>query len=345
MIEAAPFPQEEQRVNALKKIRMLDTPIEQRFERLTRMVCRLMDVPISIFNLIDDQEQFYKSAQGINAVRAPREGAFCTHAFHEPDMLLLNDASKDDRFHDNPFVTGEIMNIGFYAGCAVKTPDGMPVGTLCAIDLKPREMTPDQLQTLRDISAMVETELKLAYMQHDKKELESSLEQANRLAMIDPMTRLWNRLGMEAMMNKEWAEARRYKRPLTIVMCDIDHFKKINDTYGHDVGDDVIRTAGKKLLENLRTEDHICRVGGEEFLMILPNCTINAASELLERTRKTVEKSRFSDTHIEWPVTMSFGATTIIPDMNTAPAAAIKRADQALYEAKNSGRNCVIAAK
>lgn len=346
MQEAAPYPQEEERLNALRKIRMLDTPIEERFERLTRMVCRLMDVPISLFNLIDDKQQFYKSVQGLNSTYASLEGAFCPHAFHEPDMLLVQDASKDIRFFDNPFVTGELWNVGFYAGCAVRTPDGMPVGTLCAIDLKPREMSSDQIQALRDISAMVETELKIAYMQHEKKELETELQQANRLAMIDPLTRLWNRLGMESLMNKEWAEARRYKRPISIVMCDIDHFKKINDTYGHDIGDDVIRNAAKKLLENLRTEDHVCRVGGEEFLLILPNCLQNDAFDMLERMRASIEKSRLSENaEIERAVTMSFGVTTIIPDMDTAPGMSIKRADQALYEAKNSGRNRVVAAQ
>lgn len=238
------------------------------------------------------------------------------------------------------------MNIGFYAGCAVKTPDGMPVGTVCAIDIKPREMSQVQLQALRDIAAMVETELKVAYMQHEKKELETELQQANRMAMIDPLTRLWNRAGMEAMMNKEWGEARRYKRPITIAMCDIDHFKKLNDTYGHDIGDDVIRSVGKILLENLRGEDHVCRVGGEEFLLILPNCLSEHAFEILDRTRALVGDSELSaNKKIEWPVTMSFGVTTLVPDLDTAPGASIKAADVALYEAKNSGRNRVIIAK
>lgn len=340
---APAYPMEEERLTALRKIRMLDSPIEERFERLTRMICRLMDVPIALFNLIDDKQQFYKSAQGINASNAPLEGAFCTHAFSEPDMLLVSDAKTDARFCNNPNVTGERMNVGFYAGCAVKTPDGMPVGTICAIDLKPRQMNEEQLQALRDIAAMVETELKIAYMQHEKKELETELQQAHRLAMIDPLTRLWNRLGMEAIISKEWSEARRYQRPVTVAMCDIDHFKKLNDTYGHDIGDDVIRNAAKKLLENLRTEDHVCRVGGEEFLLILPNCPRDNAAEILERARNAMETGHFSDNaDIAWPVTMSFGATSLIPDLDTAPGAIIKSADQALYEAKNSGRNRVI---
>lgn len=342
MINALPYPEENKRLESLRKIRLLDTPIEERFERLTRMVCRLMDVPISLFNLIDDRQQFYKSAQGLKATYAPIDGAFCPHTFHENDILLIPDAALDHRFHDNPFVTGQLLDISFYAGCAVRTPDGMPVGTLCAIDTKPRQMTEDQLQAFRDIAAMVETELKIAFIQHENKSLETELQQANRLAMIDPMTRLWNRAGMESMINKEWSEARRYQRPITVVMCDIDHFKRVNDTHGHDVGDDIIRGAAKKLLESVRAEDHVCRVGGEEFLLILPNFGSEKAFEILDRIRASVESSTFSEKDIGWQITMSFGATSIIPDLDDAPGALIKKADLALYKAKNEGRNRVI---
>lgn len=346
MIEAAPYPHEDQRLSALLRLRLLDTPIEERFERLTRMICRLMDVPIAVFNLIDDKQQFYKSVQGLNATYASLHGAFCPHAFQEADMLLVPDTHKDQRFHDNPFVTGEYLDVGFYAGCAVKTPDGMPVGTVCAIDTKPRRMSGEQLQALRDIAAMVETEIKLAFMKYEKAELETELERANRLAMIDPLTRLWNRAGMEAMINKEWADARRHQKPLTIAMCDIDHFKRLNDTFGHDVGDDIIRNVAKRLLENTRTEDHVCRVGGEEFLLILPDCPAGPAHELLERIRQSMSATPLTDmVQIDWTVTMSFGASTLIPNLDTAPGATIKAADQALYTAKNSGRNKVVMAE
>lgn len=345
MRNAAPYPYEEQRLQSLQKIRLLDTPIEERFERMTRMVCRLMDVPVALFNLIDDKRQFYKSAQGLTATNAPLEGAFCPHAFHEADMLLVPDATKDQRFFDNPFVTGELLDVKFYAGCAVKTPDGMPVGTLCAIDMKPRQMTEEQLAALRDIAAMVETELKVAFMQYEKQEMESELEQATRLAMIDPLTRLWNRAGMEALLNKEWTEARRYKRPTTLVMCDIDHFKNLNDTYGHDVGDDVIRNISKKLLEGLRTEDHVCRIGGEEFLLILPNCPTENAVSTLQRIQQLIAAAKLSETALASPVTMSFGLATTIPTLDDAPGASIKKADVALYEAKNGGRNRVVVAR
>lgn len=344
MKAALPYPYEAQRLETLRKLQLLDTPIEERFERLTRMICRLLDVPIALFNLIDDKQQFYKSAQGVNNSYASLEGAFCPHAFHEPDMLLVADTHKDERFFDNPFVTGEVLSIGFYAGCTVKTPDGMPIGTVCAIDMQPREMTEEQLQALRDITAMVESEIKITHLEHEKKMLGTELVEANRLAMVDPLTRLWNRAGMESMINKEWAEARRYKRPITIVMCDIDHFKRLNDSFGHDVGDDVIRNTGKKLIEGLRSEDHVCRVGGEEFLLILPNCDGPSAQELLERVRRNIEHTALAEVDLGRPVTLSFGVSSLVPNLDTAPGASIKAADKALYQAKEGGRNRVVLA-
>ncbi len=342
MRNADPYPHEQKRLESLRRIRLLDTPVEERFERLTRMVCRLLDVPISLFNLIDDKQQFYKSVQGLNNTYAALDGAFCPHAFHETDMLLVPNAKLDDRFSDNPFVTGKYLNVGFYAGCAVRTPDGMPVGTICAIDMKPRDLTEEQLTALRDIAAMVETELRIAYMQFEKEELETELEQANRLAMIDPMTRLWNRAGMEVMLNKEWSEMRRLKNPITLAMCDIDHFKQLNDTYGHDVGDQVICYTARKLMENLRAEDHVCRIGGEEFLLILPNCTSENAQEILEHIRAAMAVAKPVTADENRRVTMSFGIATLVPNLDTPPGLLIKAADVALYEAKNGGRNRVV---
>lgn len=106
MIEAPPYPKEKERLSALKKLQLLDTPIEERFEAITHKVCRILDVPIALFNLIDENRQHYKSAQGMNSTtNVTLDGACCTHALHEDDMLLVPDASKDERFHDNPHVT------------------------------------------------------------------------------------------------------------------------------------------------------------------------------------------------------------------------------------------------
>jgi len=341
MVDAKPFENEKERLATLKSLPLLDTPIEERFERLTRMVCRLLDVPIALFNVIDDNRQYYKSVQGMPNHEAPLDAAFCTHTLQEADMLLVPDAKKDGRFENNPFVTGARMNIGFYAGCPVRAGNGMPVGTLCAIDTRPREMTPEQLMALRDLAAMVETELRVQGLSRTQAQLITELDTAQRLAMVDPLTRLWNRAGMSNLLNKEWSEALRQKKPLTLVIADIDHFKSVNDTHGHPAGDAVLKAVAKKLVEFLRAEDIVGRMGGEEFLIVLTDCQPAAAFDTVDRLREAIAAMPVSAGDISLPVTISFGAVTATPADGADIDLMLKQADDALYKAKRGGRNRV----
>lgn len=345
MIEPPPHPQEAERLKALRGLALLDTPLEERFERITRMVCRSLDVPIALFNLIDEDRQHYKSVHGLAATNAALDAAFCTHAILEADMLLVPDASKDARFHDNPFVTGERLNVGFYAGCPVRTPSGLPIGTVCAIDTRPRDVTPDQLAALRDLAAIIESELKLVSLSRAQATLIEQLDTASRLSMIDPLTRLWNRSGLENLLEKEWSDAARHGRAVTLVMTDIDHFKSINDTFGHPGGDAVLRGFAKRLLEALRGEDTVGRTGGEEFLMILTDCAADKRADTVERIRRVIADTPFDVGGVAHPVTASFGVASGVPGADVTPESLIAAADAALYQAKRGGRNRVVVAE
>lgn len=344
MIEPKAFPQEEQRIKSLHSLNLLDNPVEERFERITRMVCRVLDVPIAIFNLIDHNRQHYKSVQGLSVIDATLKAAFCTHTILENEMLLVEDTSKDNRFFDNPFVTGEILDMGFYAGCPVKAPDGMPIGTLCAIDRKPREMSKDQIESLKDLAAILETEIRIRTLTSDQEVLRDELDKANQLALIDPLSRLWNRQGIYKILEPAWSEAIRKQKPLTLVVADIDFFKKINDTFGHEAGDEAIRTVSKRLIQAVRNEDAVARIGGEEFLILLSDCLPDKVFETVERIRLRIDQSPMEIENYGIHVTMSFGAATVQPSQDNSYPELIKIADKALYEAKNSGRNRVIVA-
>jgi diguanylate cyclase (GGDEF)-like protein len=342
MIEAPAYLEEHRRVKSLRALHLLDTPIEERFERITRMVCRLLDVPMAYFNLIDAERQHYKSTQGFTATDAKREAAICTHTLHEESIMHIPDLSKDPRFHDNPYVTGEWMNLSFYAGCPVRAPDGMPVGTLCAIDTKPRHLTDEQVEALLDLAAMVETELKAVSLSKAQSSLVAELGEAQRLAMVDPLTRLWNRAGILSLVDREWHECARHHKPVTFVMADVDYFKKINDTFGHAGGDTVLRGVAKRLLESLRSEDALGRVGGEEFLMILTDCHPDKVFETVDRIRQNVASMPIAEGEESYPVTLSLGAATTIPNEKMRAEELIKKADIALYRAKEDGRNRVV---
>jgi diguanylate cyclase (GGDEF)-like protein len=344
----APLPYNEQeRLEALRRLNLLDTPIEERFERITRMLCRLLRMPIASFTLVDESRQWFKSIQGLSAKETPRSEAFCAHTILENEPLIVDDATKDPRFCDNPLVTGD-PNIGFYAGMPVRSPDGHRVGTLCVIDRKPRTLSNDDVQTLRDLAAITESELRASIISKSQAELINQLDTANRLALVDPLTRLWNRNGIFEILKREWAEAKRSKRSLAVAIGDIDFFKTVNDTHGHAVGDEVLEEVGRRLVAAARTEDAVGRIGGEEFLLVLPNCPNESLKAAVERIRIAMCMTPVETSVGKLAVTLSFGAISlklgVIPGAITSTEQMVKVADEALYAAKRSGRNNVQTA-
>ena len=150
-------PDEAQRLAALRLLELLDTPAEERFDRITRIAQRLFNVPITLISLIDSERQWFKSRQGIDVVETPREISFCGHAILADDIFEIPDARADPRFVDNPLVTGP-PDLRFYAGAPLAAPDGHRVGTLCLIDRNPRRLSVDEHGLLRDLSELVKAE-------------------------------------------------------------------------------------------------------------------------------------------------------------------------------------------
>ena len=151
---------EQARLAALRRYRILDTEPEQRFDDLTLLASQICETPISLITLIDSDRQWFKSRVGLDVAETGRSVAFCAHALHQRDLLIVPDAATDARFRDNPFVTGA-PNIRFYAGAPLVTPDGHALGTLCVIDTEPRHLTDAQLRALDALRRQAEAQLEL----------------------------------------------------------------------------------------------------------------------------------------------------------------------------------------
>ncbi len=158
MIKAPLPPNEAERLAALHRLLILDTPPEERFDRITRLTKRFFNVDIVAVSLVDTDRQWFKSCLGLPVRETPRDISFCGHAILCKDVMVVPDARLDPRFSDNPLVTGEPW-IRFYAGCPLAGPDGNRLGTLCIIDTRPREMTDPDRHALRDYAALVENEM------------------------------------------------------------------------------------------------------------------------------------------------------------------------------------------
>lgn len=151
-------PDEDQRLLALRSLGLLDTPPEDRFDRITRLAATLLDMPIALVSLVDEKRQWFKSAYGLDVRQISRDISFCGHTILDESVFIVPDTQADPRFEDNPLVTGP-PHIRFYAGQPLQTPSGQRVGTLCVIDRQPRHLTPSQLALLKDLAQITESEL------------------------------------------------------------------------------------------------------------------------------------------------------------------------------------------
>lgn len=167
-------------------------------------------------------------------------------------------------------------------------------------------------------------------------------EEIYRLMTIDGLTQLHNKRHFHEALEREFARSRRYGNCFALVLFDVDHFKRINDTYGHLAGDEVLRRLGALVKMRVRTNDIVARMGGEEFAVILPEAGLGGGLSLAEKIRKLVESERFTHNGVVIPVTVSLGVAAYEPTLPNGEAL-ISRADARLYEAKRSGRNRVCS--
>ena len=176
-MQAALPPNEADRLFILRSLNLLDTPIDERFDRITRIVCNALNVPISAISLVDSARQWFKSAQGANTRQMLRSESFCAHAILGDDILVVNDATKDVRFMDNPLVTAG-PKIRFYAGYPISIRNSYNIGALCAIDIKPREISSQHVTLMKDLCKMVESEIAATCMSESHYELLKEMEMA-----------------------------------------------------------------------------------------------------------------------------------------------------------------------
>jgi len=167
-------------------------------------------------------------------------------------------------------------------------------------------------------------------------------EQANKLAVTDGLTGISNRQSVEKSLQIEFERSKRYNSPLSLILLDVDHFKDVNDTYGHQKGDEILIAVASLLKKACRANDIAARYGGEEFLMILPQSNAQGAFKIAERVREGIMKMSFTGNDSNFSVTTSCGVAELDRDLIKNTNQLIAMADQALYGAKNSGRNKTI---
>lgn len=319
---AVPNPMESARLAALRSYCVLDTGREERFDDLTSLAATICETPVSLLTLVDAERLFFKSSFGIDVREIPREG-FCDHAICRTDILEVPDATKDPRFAHLALVQNP-PNFRFYAGAPLVTRQNLVLGTLCIMDFVPRTLESKQAGMLRTLARQVMAQLEL------------TLE-----AMRDPLTGLYNRRQMEEGLHREILRARRIGSSVGVMAIDVDFFKRINDTFGHEAGDAALQGISAQLTLCVREEDIACRAGGEEFVIILPGASEDALRQRAEAVRRCIEDSRIPAGGTDLKATVSIGLASF-PSHGETNTAILRAADAGLYKAKAEGRNRVV---
>lgn len=313
------------RLAALQRYAVLDTPPEEPFDKLTKLVQKVLGVPIAAVSLLDAKRLWFKSIAGLSVCEAPREISFCAYAIHSAEPLVIPDMEKDPRFVANPLVTGEPW-VRSYLGIPLITPDGYNLGALCAIDTKARAFDDSQIAVMQSFASLVMNELEL-----------------RQIAMSDGLTGAMSRRGWVQAAERELARAQRYGTEAAVIVLDVDHFKMVNDVHGHPAGDAVLRSLTQVCLEEMRDSDVLGRLGGEEFAILLPETGTAGAAEVAERLRDRIAATPVAVDGTSLRITASFGIASLRPGI-TSVEGWLAAADALLYEAKASGRNCCRSA-
>ena len=309
------------RVAALRRLDVLDTAVEEPFEKIVTLVRTVLAVPVATVTLVDRDRQWFKARRGMEQSETPRAVSFCTHTIQQRDPLIIENALDDPRFAESPLVVGPPY-VRSYAGIPLRTPEGYNVGALCAMDTRPRRFSPADIAILSNFANIVCDELELRL-----------------IAQVDHLTGALTRRGFVDQAQREMERTLRYGRASSLIMIDVDHFKRVNDTYGHSIGDQVLKQIASLAETTLRPCDLFGRLGGEEFALLMPETSGAAALVVAERLRNTIAEHPMTlhgggTIH----VTASFGVAELSASFNTLTAW-LERADTMLYAAKSGGRN------
>ncbi len=301
-------------------MKVLDIEPDERFERFTRLACKVFNVPIALVSLIDREREWFKSRYGIEVPNTPHEGAFCGHEIAGDDVLVVSDVRDDDRFCDNPLVHAA-PNIRFYAGCPLRNSNDEHLGTFCLIDNQPREFSSRDIDTLRELAHTVEAELFSA-----------------TLATTDELTCISNRRGFNAIAGQALATCRDKHCPATLVVFDLDGFKMINDDLGHETGDQTLVDFARALLKTFRDSDVVARLGGDEFAVLVTGVTGPEVHRALDRLDERVAR-RNRGYRDKYALRYSAGVVTFDSERHQDLDELLRDADQCMYSHKRAGRD------
>ncbi|MEB3194781.1 MAG: sensor domain-containing diguanylate cyclase [Cyanobacteriota bacterium] len=320
-VNDVPIPGDEDlRLRDLERFELVGGDSDVHLDRLVELAQLIFGVPMAAISLVTRTRQWFLAEKGLNIRETPRGVAFCAHAILENGVMVVPNALEDERFRTNPLVVSA-PQIRFYAGAPLRSRKGHNLGTVCVIDSQPMQPTPVQIRELELLSQLVMRELDL-----------------RRERFLCPVTGLPIRQKFLRIAEGEFRRAHNENKPLSLLLFDIDHFRFINNRWGHHSGDEVMADLCKMGRQFLREEDFAGRLGDGEFALLLVDTPAQEALVTAESLRRAVATMPGVHSHSDLQLHISGGLTSLGPhDESFTPL--LQRAEQALHLAKSNGRN------
>jgi diguanylate cyclase (GGDEF)-like protein len=320
---------------------LLNTPIESRFNRLTYLARRALGVQAVTISLFDGEREWIKAADCSDLGEVPLTQSLAAELSRDGVPVLVHDTLLDDRCRLHQLVTSTPA-VRFFCVYPLRDQANDVIGALVAYDTAPRQSTNETIEILKQAGQLAQRELFLVEASSAQDQLLSKLSAARRQALLDELTRLWNRRGGLQILEHEITNRANRNEGIGVCIADLDRFKDVNDSYGHRAGDTLLQRSAAAMVDGVRPGDTVCRLGGDEFLLIIPAVSVTQLGGVLERVKTLVATHAVRINEVNVRVTLSIGAYLHPPNEQTTAEDLLRRADEAVYRAKAAGRNIVV---
>jgi diguanylate cyclase (GGDEF)-like protein len=329
----APIPKNErERLASLREMNLLSTPDEEVFDRITRVAQRVFNLPIVLISLIDSDRQWFKSCIGLPVRETGRDVSFCGHAIMSEELLVVENALEDDRFFDNPLVTGEPRVI-FYAGRPLMNKQGFLIGTLCVIGHEARHFTSQERLLLNDLGNWLELVFNARGLSDVQKEIFSEQAEYTRNERLDAMLNIWQRETIVDVLAREVTRSADSQSAISAMRISIENWQNIRNTNGKAAADSVLIEFVKRMRTIFRSHDSIGRLEHGEFLGVLPVSDISRAKSIAKQIVKAMAAPfGEGDDSVEVLPRIGLSFANFVDDQ-PSPFELLRRADMALTTA------------
>ena len=313
--------------------------LDRQMLRISRIGKRLFNVAQCVIVLGGSRPQPHQE----HVTAAMLERDFCAGLPLSKEPLIASDARMHPLLKQYGAVEQE-PHVRFVASHPVHNHEGVRAGSITLLDYAPRQFVEDDRYLLTDLAGLVERELQFRSMDALQLDLQKKNKNLRRKSLVDPLIGTWNRGAIMRILTIEAIRCDRAGQPLSLIVVDLDYFKKINDNYGHPVGDAALIKVASRLRSCIRPQEALGRYGGEEFLIVLPGASHKTAMAVAERMRLAIaaQPEFIGGVTLNLSISAGVASTDLFPATTTEEL--INHADMALYAAKDAGRNCVVNA-